>query len=383
MGTRDGWNEQQMRGPLAYDPKHALNAICPYYTMFPLEYPFRILRRHRREEPVVYDPFCGRGTTIYAARHLGLQAWGTDTSPIAVAIAKAKLAVSGVDEILDLATSLAKRTPKRLPETEFFRKAYRQKTLKEICAVREGLLGLKEETDASILLRAAMLGCLHGPRNKHIEEAGYFSNQMPRTFSTKPDYSVEYWKNKGLIAPRVNILNVLKRKLTRIKDIGKRPEGLEGHVMCADARTVSLRRTIHKSTSLVVTSPPYYGMRTYVEDQWLRMWFLGGQETVMYGNASQITHGSQESFINELAMVWDNISQSDAEKVDLYIRFGSVPSMKSDPRKIIKSSLAQSGDWELVSVRNASDAHEGRRQAEQMGMSSNAAVEYDFHAVRA
>ncbi len=372
-----------MRGTLAYDPKHALNAICPYYTMFPLEYPFHILRKHRKDEPVVFDPFCGRGTTIYAARYLGLQSWGIDTSPIAVAIAKAKLAVSDVDEILDLATSLVKRTPKRVPETAFFRKAYRQKTLKEICAVREGLLALKEETDASILLRAAMLGCLHGPRSKHIEEAGYFSNQMPRTFSTKPDYSVEYWKKKGLIAPRVNIFNVLKRKLSRIKDIGERPEGLEGHVMCADARTVSLRRKIHKNTSLVVTSPPYYGMRTYVEDQWLRMWFLGGQEKVKYGNASQITHDGQETFIDELAMVWDRIAKSEAEKVDLYIRFGSVPSAKSDPRRIIKSSLAQSGDWELVSVRNARDAHEGRRQAEQMGMSSSASVEYDFHAVRA
>ena len=126
-----------MSGLLAYDPKHALNAICPYYTMFPLEYPFRILRKHRKDEPVVFDPFCGRGTTIYAARYLGLQSWGLDTSPIAVAIARAKLAVSGIDEILDLATSLAKRTPKRVPETEFFRKAYRQKTLKQICAVRD------------------------------------------------------------------------------------------------------------------------------------------------------------------------------------------------------------------------------------------------------
>lgn len=372
-----------MRGTLAYDPKHALNAICPYYTMFPLEYPFHILRKHRKDEPVVFDPFCGRGTTIYAARYLGLQSWGIDTSPIAVAIAKAKLAVSDVDEILDLATSLVKRTPKRVPETAFFRKAYRQKTLREICAVREGLLALKEETNASILLRAAMLGCLHGPRSKHIEEAGYFSNQMPRTFSTKPDYSVEYWKKKGLIAPRVNIFNVLKRKLSRIKDIGERPEGLEGHVMCADARTVSLRKKIQKNTSLVVTSPPYYGMRTYVEDQWLRMWFLGGREKVKYGNASQITHDGQETFIDELAIVWDRIAKSEADKVDLYIRFGSVSSAKSDPRRIIKSSLAQSGDWELVSVRNARDAHEGRRQAEQMGMSSSASVEYDFHAVRA
>jgi hypothetical protein len=378
----NGKTKQQRMNPLSYDPKHALNAICPYYTMFPLEYPFRILRKHLKEKPVVFDPFCGRGTTIYAARYLGLQSWGIDTSPIAVAIAKAKLAVSTVDDIMGLATSLANRAPTRVPETEFFQKAYQQKTLKQICAVREGLMALSEETDASILLRAAMLGCLHGPLSKRIEGAGYFSNQMPRTFATKPDYSVKYWKKRGLIAPCFDILNVLKRKLSRIKDIGEKPEGLGGHVMCADARTVNLRRKIHKNTSLVVTSPPYYGMRTYVEDQWLRMWFLGGPDIIKYGNVTQISHGGQETFIDELATVWDRIAKSEADKVDLYIRFGSVPSAKSDPRKIIKSSLEQSGEWKLISVRSASNAHEGKRQADQMGNSSDAALEYDFHALR-
>lgn len=371
-----------MSSPLSYDPKHALNAICPYYTMFPLEYPMRILRKHQKAAPVVFDPFCGRGTTIYAARYLGLRAWGVDTSPIAVAIAKAKLASTTVADVLELAMALRAREPKHVPQTAFFRKAYHARTLRQLCAVREGLLALKRESDASIVLRAAMLGCLHGPRSRHLETAGYFSNQMPRTFSTKPDYSVRYWKQKGLSAPRVDILNVLKRKLARIQDLQNKAKSVEGHVMCADARTVPLRRKMHKRTSLVVTSPPYYGMRTYVEDQWLRMWFLGGADTVEYGHALQISHGGQETFIQELATVWGNITASEADRVDLYIRFGAVPSAKSDPQRIIKASLGESREWRLLSVRCASDAKEGKRQAEQMGLSSDAALEYDFHAVR-
>jgi hypothetical protein len=293
------------------------------------------------------------------------------------------LAVGDIEETLDLAASLLSRTPKEIPENTFFLKAYRASALRQICAVREGLIALKEETDASILLRAAMLGCLHGPRSKTSKTAGYFSNQMPRTFSTKPEYSVRYWKKEGMIAPRVNILNVLKRKLSRIEGIEKRAEGLAGHILCADARTIRLRRKIQRKTSLVVTSPPYYGMRTYVEDQWLRMWFLGGPATVEYGNANQISHGGQETFVEELATVWQRIAKSEADEIDLYIRFGSVPSAKSDPSKIIRSSLSKSGDWELVSVRNASNSCEGKRQADQMGSLSDAAIEYDFHAVRA
>jgi hypothetical protein len=53
--------------PLAYNPSFALNAICPYFTMFPLEYPLKVLRQHRVAKPVVVDPFCGRGTTLFAA----------------------------------------------------------------------------------------------------------------------------------------------------------------------------------------------------------------------------------------------------------------------------------------------------------------------------
>ena len=40
--------------------------------------------------------------------------------------------------------------------------------------------------------------------------------------------------------------------------------------------------------SWVVTSPPYYGMRTYLQDQWLRNWFLGGSSFVDYSSREGI-----------------------------------------------------------------------------------------------
>ncbi len=371
-----------MSSPLAYDPKHALNAICPYYTMFPLEYPFHILQKHRKENPVVFDPFCGRGTTLYAARYLGLSSWGTDTSPIAVAIAKAKLAASGKENVLDLAATLISRKAKQIPNTEFFQRAYSKMTLSQLCALREGLLKIKQETNESILLRAAALGCLHGPMNKSVEDASYFSNQMPRTFASKPDYSVRYWKRSNLPPPEVDVLEVLRRKLSRITDLETLPGGSAGHVLCADARKLPLRHSLQKQTSLVITSPPYYGMRTYVQDQWLRMWFLGGPTTIDYQAGNQLDHNGQDTFISELAKVWNRIGKSKAERVDLYVRFGSVPCMRSDAKHILRSSLDQAEGWKLISVRHAYSAHEGRRQADQMVIDSRADSEYDFHAVR-
>src|SRR5713101_9964538 len=49
----------------------ALNAVCPYYTMFPLAFPLGVLSRRSQPKQWVLDPFCGRGTTTFGARLLG------------------------------------------------------------------------------------------------------------------------------------------------------------------------------------------------------------------------------------------------------------------------------------------------------------------------
>jgi DNA modification methylase len=70
---------------------YALNAICPYFTMFPLDFPLSILRKYASKEQWVLDPFCGRGTTNYASRALSMSSVGIDASPVAVALSEAKL----------------------------------------------------------------------------------------------------------------------------------------------------------------------------------------------------------------------------------------------------------------------------------------------------
>jgi len=112
-------------------PSIALNAICPYYTMFPLSFPVSVLERFKKRKLRVADPFCGRGTTIFAARLKGHQAYGIDASPIAIAIARAKLAETTDEEVLDLAEKILESQLKvRLPKGEFWEWAYDADTLK-------------------------------------------------------------------------------------------------------------------------------------------------------------------------------------------------------------------------------------------------------------
>lgn len=371
---------------LAYAKKNALNAICPYFTMFPLEFPTKVLRKHRKEQPVVLDPFCGRGTTLFAARNLGLTAWGIDSSPIAVAIAKAKLASCDIEAPLELAARIiSEGSPEHVPDSPFFRSAYDPSTLKDICALRESLLHLDQETDASVILRAAALGCLHGPISKNPENLGYFSNQMPRTYASKPDYAVRYWKERGLTAPRIDVLRVLRRKIKRLAGLAKKSPSSVAQVVHGDAQSSDVFRSIEAAPSVVITSPPYYGMRTYVQDQWLRNWFLGGPDQVDYSAGPQLDHGGIDAFAKSLGAVWRNIGEraSSVDTLHMYVRFGIIPSAAVNAKEIFQNSLDESGlNWRSISVRSANSADAGKRQADQMKSVSIAAVEFDFHVTR-
>jgi len=369
---------------LAYDPRNALNAICPYFTMFPLEYPLRVLKSHRREQPVVMDPFCGRGTTLFAARTLGLVSRGIDSSPVAVAIARAKLCTVNVEATVQLAQSFIEADrPGAIPDSEFFRSAFSPSVLRKICALRQGLLDTEEDTDATVLLRATMLGCLHGPTSKNPEAQSYLSNQMPRTFAAKPDYSVRYWNSKGFTAPEVDILAVLRRKFARLKRSCPPNGSSFADVWLGDSRCADSFPVTGQDFSVVVTSPPYYGMRTYVEDQWLRNWFLGGPDHVVYGTSTQLEHAGKVAFAESLGAVWRNMARTQADRLQMYIRFGIIPSAKADPKTLIRDSIESSGvSWRIVSMRQAATASSGKRQADHMLSGSTAATEYDFHIYR-
>ncbi|MGH8549373.1 MAG: DNA methyltransferase [Methylococcales bacterium] len=97
-----------------------LNGICPYFTMFPLDFPLNILKRRAREGDLVLDPFCGRGTTNFAARFVGLSSLGVDSSPVAAAITASKLVTTTIDDVLaEAGQILAKRKARQIPASEF------------------------------------------------------------------------------------------------------------------------------------------------------------------------------------------------------------------------------------------------------------------------
>lgn len=358
----------------------ALNGICAYFTMFPLDFPLNILKRRAQTGDVVLDPFCGRGTTNFAAQLVGLRSLGVDSSPVAVAITAAKLATTTVDDILSEARRiLAEREAQHIPTSEFWQWAFHPTVLDALCRFREAFL---EDctTDARIALRGIVLGALHGPKQKTFPS--YFSNQCPRSYAPKPAYATRFWQVRGLVPEPVDVLAVIERRAKRYYGASS---DVTGAVRLADSRNAEALRPDTPETRFdwVITSPPYYGMRTYIPDQWLRNWFVGGPDSVDYSNSAQIVHSNPEDFAADLRRVWRNAENVCADDARMVIRFGGITGRHADPLDLIKASLGDSG-WRITTIKEAGSATAGKRQADAfLRKKSKPMVEYDVWAMKA
>lgn len=358
----------------------ALNAVCPYYTMYPLKFPLSVLKRHGKPGEWVIDPFCGRGTTNFAARLLSMPSVGVDSSPVAAALAQAKLVYAEPRRVVESARKIldAASRPAEVPTGDFWKLAYHEKTLLQLSQLREALLA-NCSSPTRILLRAIILGALHGPRPKGAPS--YFSNQSPRTFAPKPNYAVKFWTERDMHPDAVDVLAIIQARAERY--LANPPPDVDGLVQLADSREADTFRDVPEAR-WIVTSPPYYGMRTYLPDQWLRLWFLGGPDYVEYRQPeAQLEHTGAAHFSAEMARVWKNVARRSSADARLIIRFGGIHDRDADPMDVLRDSLADSG-WLMVTVRRVPDADSGRRQVRQFQASPRKSIaEHDVYCRRA
>jgi hypothetical protein len=310
---------------------------------------------------------------------VGLESLGIDSSPVAAAIAESKLVTASVaDVVAEAKRILSGPAPMDIPGDEFWSLAYHPAVLESLCRFRESFL-VDCSSPERVALRGVLLGALHGPQQKTFPS--YFSNQCPRTFAPKPAYAVKFWRGHSLVPQLVDPISLVQRRASRYySDL----PFARGRVRLADSRQPGAFRAEESGQPFdwVITSPPYYGMRTYIPDQWLRNWFLGGPPTTDYSVKHQVVHSSPEDFAEDLRKVWRNAAESSSEGATMVIRFGGIPDRCVDPRSLIKKSLTGTG-WRVVAVRAAGTATEGKRQADSfLRTRTRPVVEYDVWATK-
>ena len=358
----------------------AVNAVCPYFTMFPLGFPYRVLLREGNAHASVLDPFCGRGTTNLAARMLGLSTVGIDRNPLAVALTQAKLVTTSPSAIASELERILEGSDEAhdVPSGEFWELAFERSTLEKVATIRKVLIA-DCQSAARIALRAIMLGALHGPKTKG--NPSYLSNQCPRTYAPKPRYASSFWRRRALWPEKVDVTSLVMRKADRY--FSHLLEEVEASVVAGDSRdpTLFAEKLSGRRFDWVITSPPYYGLRTYNPDQWLRLWFLGGPATVDYSQQGQLTHDSRDNFVRQLSGVWRNCATASNLGARLVVRFGQIADRPVDAVALLKESLDNTG-WRIQTLKSAGSAAAGKRQAQHFGVTSTAQQEVDLWAVR-
>ncbi len=306
--------------------RNRLHALCPYFAMFPESFVEGHVLRHTNEGDYVFDPFSGRGTTVLQSLLMGRRALGTDINPVGYCISAAKAQVPSLKRVLQEIDELdqcyqeydhGRLRDERGNLPAFFGRAFHYSTLEQLLFLRRVLDWHRSMVQRFIA--AMTLGTLHGEMDS---SSRYLSNQMPRTISPKPRYSLRYWRGHKLWPKKKDVFDRLRNE-SRLRLSAELPR-LRGLVVLGDARDASKRlQSVKGQVSAVITSPPYFNVTDCAEDQWLRLWFLGHEPYPTYGKISRDDrHEQKESYWEFLREVWAGIRDLLRPSATLVCRLG-------------------------------------------------------------
>jgi hypothetical protein len=356
--------------------RHPFHSICPYFAMFPESFVRRNVLAWSKRDDVILDPFSGRGTTVFESLLNGRKGVGCDTNPVAFCLSRAKADPPPLVEVLERLWNLQKastRFSSKAAETkdDFFKLCFHEETLRLILFLKKKLDWRNNRADCFI--GALALGCLHG--ESHRTEL-CFSNRMPRTISTKPAYSVRWWNEKGCVPPKRDVFTIL-RKCAEYRYQAPLPS-LKGRVVEGDVRRAgTLLRSYREKVKLVITSPPYLDITDYHEDQWLRLWFLGGASKPITGQGKDDRHRRIESYWQFLREAWKGIAPLLQPSAQVVIRIGGTRLGEEQLRAGLLESLNSTGRKFKLAESRQTVIKNGQRRIFQTAP-ERASVEHDF-----
>ena len=225
---------------------------------------------------------------------------------------------------------------------------YSKKVLNFLLTARENLKWRENRVDRTLM--AFLLISLHGKRYEGL------SNQMRQSKAMGPHYSVQWWRERDLKPPEIEIEEFfLKRIQWRYAegcptitaqskvDLGDSTEilpNLVDEVNCGE----------QKRCSLLFTSPPYQGVTNYHEDQWLRLWLLGGPPKPQYvAEKHKGKFTAKEDYQELLASVFKSVSQLMSEDGTVYVRTSAREFTFNTTRQILKQYFSS---WKEEIIEN-------------------------------
>jgi hypothetical protein len=300
--------------------RNRFHSICPYFAMFPETFVEKWVDRIVPRRGVIIDPFCGRGTTPFQAGLMGRRSIACDVNPVAYCVTKAKTDPPAYESIIRRLRELElrfvrARTKSDRGSSEFFIHAFSEDTFRQIVFLRANLDWKRSRVDC--MIAALVLGSLHGEARAN---SPYLSNQMPRTISTKPDYSVRFWKERSLSPPKRDAFGLLRR-MAKFRYVSAVPKQRASTYFSDMRELPRLLNNSQLSVRYAITSPPYLDVTNFHEDQWLRVWFLGGPEQPEFRRGDD-RHTNRDKFWAMISDFWRVLGLILGQNSQIVVRLG-------------------------------------------------------------
>ena len=243
--------------------KEHLHSLHPYPAKFIPQIPRRAIEAWSKPGDVVYDPFCGCGTTLLEASLLKRHSIGTDNNAIAILTSKAKAASYRASDIVKMrrfservkeGLATAPPRPDLIPDNKNFLYWFAPAILDRLAALK-GLILAEEERVRTMLMAV-------------------FSSIIVRV--SYQDSDTRYARTNREVKPDDVDKAFRARTLEVIEHLPKIMLSGRGKISVnqSDARRVPFIKT--NSVTLIVTSPPYLNAYDYHKYHRQRIHWIGG-----------------------------------------------------------------------------------------------------------
>jgi hypothetical protein len=309
----------------------------PYFAMFPSAFADKVVADYSNSGDTVLDPFAGRGTALFSAATTARNAIGVEINPVGWIYCRTKLNPAPKQAVLHRIAEVESAAlrfdehSKKLPP--FFHRCFSSKVLSFLVCARSVLDWRKSDVDRTAM--AFLLIHLHGKSTDSL------SNQMRQAKAMSPRYAIKWWQERKLRPPKIEPLEFFEKRL-RWRYAKGSPDTAKSVVLFGDSATLmadleqARRRARLARPSLLLTSPPYFGITNYHYDQWIRLWLLGGPPTDC--RAETEFRGKHRGKFSNLGVYGDLLSAVFASSARM-LREDAVVYVRSDRREPTKSLI--------------------------------------------
>jgi len=250
------------------------HGIHPYTAKLIPHIPRYFIEKYTQKNDVVFDPFCGSGTTLLEAKLLKRNAIGLDINPLAQLISETKTSYLDIDE-LDYAIQLFKIKLKNcrdnvtveFPNIDYW---FGKDAINELAKIKSSIEKLSGKVDYNAY--KFLLLCF----SSIIRKSSYADPRIAKTYKSKR--VLEKIKDGWVPAPIQYFKDSLNKNFARIKLLLDHTNVDNNYVkvLQGDARETSaiLNQNGIKEVDFIITSPPYINAQDYFRSYKLELWWL-------------------------------------------------------------------------------------------------------------